>query len=519
MAHSNKRSKRLAQKLIGFLSSNTFFYCVIGLFVLQAGWIALSARYPQAFDEQFHLGIIQLYSHQLSPFFAHQPPGTATFGALTRDPSYLYHYLMSFPYRWIGHFTQDLTIQVIIMRLINIAFMVGGLVIFRKVLRFTKASPALIHVSLFFFVATPVVPLLASQINYDNLTIPLTGLAILLYLRFMQQLREQNAWRWDTLGWLAIVCMITSLVKYTFLPVFFALALLTFFSWWRRRRATPALPATSYALPKPALGWCIGILTLLSAGLFAQTYAINIVQYHSFSPQCDQVLTVARCQTYAPWARNYMYEQQHVQLSKAEVLTYPAIWIYHSIGELTFTISSAFDDSGDGTVDYYVGTQLVIIEVVSWTIFAVALVMLVYYAKSIWRNPVLRAFTVVGGIYGAALFAQNYQDYLHLGYPVAIHGRYLLPILPLIYVMTAIGVRKTLARRWIPKPRALNYKAALAGGFILVMLFEGGGFVTYIIRSDPSWFWPQSTPVQKVNDKARSILKPLVIGNKKQGRL
>src|SRR4051812_29328265 len=93
------------------LSRKSFFWAILALFVLQSAWIALSGRYPMAFDEDFHLGIIRLFAHHASPFWSTQPAGADAFGAVARDPSYLYQWLMSFPYRLISAITGDQTIQ------------------------------------------------------------------------------------------------------------------------------------------------------------------------------------------------------------------------------------------------------------------------------------------------------------------------------------------------------------------------------------------------------------------------
>lgn len=71
-----------------------------------------------AFDERLPLGIITLYAHHLSPFWQAQPAHADAFGAVFRDPSYLYHWLMSFPYRFVSIFTDNHT---------TIVFMVAGL--------------------------------------------------------------------------------------------------------------------------------------------------------------------------------------------------------------------------------------------------------------------------------------------------------------------------------------------------------------------------------------------------------
>src|SRR4051794_33439598 len=99
-------------KTLNLLRSRAFFVAIMVLFVIEAVWIAFSATYPMVFDENTHFGIIQLYAHKWSPLFLHQPPHAEFAGALTRDPSYFYHYLMSFPYRLLTHTTSSVMAQV-----------------------------------------------------------------------------------------------------------------------------------------------------------------------------------------------------------------------------------------------------------------------------------------------------------------------------------------------------------------------------------------------------------------------
>ena len=180
------------RRIVAFLGSREFFWGVVVLLVLQALWIACSGRYPMAFDEDFHLGIIRLYAHHLSPFWSGQPAGADAYGAIARDPSYLYQWLISFPYRLITVFTNDQTIQVLILRFVNIGLFAWGLSVYRRLLLKTGASAAIVHSCLLVLVLIPVVPLLAAQINYDNLWIPLVGLTLLLTVKFEQELRQRK---------------------------------------------------------------------------------------------------------------------------------------------------------------------------------------------------------------------------------------------------------------------------------------------------------------------------------------
>src|SRR5689334_14996904 len=110
----------LRVKLEKILSSRRFYLVVIGFFALESVWVALSSRYPMAFDEDFHFGIIKIYAHHWLPFLSGQPASANAYGALAADPSYMYHFLMSFPYRIAAFFTDSQAAQVIILRFLNI---------------------------------------------------------------------------------------------------------------------------------------------------------------------------------------------------------------------------------------------------------------------------------------------------------------------------------------------------------------------------------------------------------------
>src|ERR1039458_4153936 len=166
-------------RLIG---SRRFFLFILLFFIFEAVWIALSAVYPQAFDEDFHFGLIQIYSHHWLPFLSSQPPHANAYGAVARDPSYLYHYLMSFPYRLIAHFVHGVIGQVILLRLINVGLFAGGLILLRRVLLRVGASPQLTNVSLLLFVLIPIAPQMAAEINYDFIPF---FLGIVLFLLFI----------------------------------------------------------------------------------------------------------------------------------------------------------------------------------------------------------------------------------------------------------------------------------------------------------------------------------------------
>ena len=201
-------------RIMRLLTSSKVFWIVCVFFVIEAIWIAVTGAFPMAFDEQFHLGIIKIYAHHVSPFLTHQPSNADEFGAVFRDPSYLYQYIMSFPYRLINLFIHTQTAQIIALRFINIALFISSLPIFRRLLVRSKLSPALINVLFMVFVLVPVVPLLAAQINYDNLFMPLVATALLLTVKLSDEIKAKDRLNAKLISGLFVVCLLASLVQY-----------------------------------------------------------------------------------------------------------------------------------------------------------------------------------------------------------------------------------------------------------------------------------------------------------------
>ncbi len=171
------------ERLYSFVKTRIFFALTLVLFFIQAVWLALTAVYPLPFDEYYHFGLTKLYASQWLPFIQSQPPEVSLYGDITRDPSYMYHYLMSFPYRLFDMFTDSQMVLVIALRLINIAFVVWAIILFRRLLITWNISRAKIHLVIAIFVVTPIVPLLAAHNNYDNLLLVVCAYFLLQFTK------------------------------------------------------------------------------------------------------------------------------------------------------------------------------------------------------------------------------------------------------------------------------------------------------------------------------------------------
>lgn len=492
---------RLETQILRVLRSPKFFVAILVLFVLQALWIALSAAYPMVFDENTHFGIIQLHAQQLSPVFTQQPPNSGFAGALTRDPSYLFHYFLSFPYRLIANLTDSLMAQVIFLRLFNIAFFATGLVLFRKLLLRTKVSPALIHVTLLFLILTPVVPLLAGQINYDNLLFPVAAGMLLLAISITNTLRVKHKFPISKILVFLTVGMLGCLVQFAYLPVFaggFTWLVWELFFALRSKKLKPMRDIKLYfsvtSWPKILL---VSIPFLVAFSLFFHMYGINVLRYHHLTPRCDQVLTKAECSLNGGWQRNYTAYLNNDGVDANPAL-YAASWSYRMLVATFYTSSGG----ASPTAWYLSVNPLPVIFYTALVVLLGGIVLIVRYNRALFRgHPYLGGLVFVSLFYCLALWLINYQDFVRLGEKVAINGRYLFPVILPLMLLVGVAYNKLLSGR-------VAFKIGLFG-IVLVLFLQGGGALSYITSSNPGWYWPNSTIID-ANEGAQTIIKPLI---------
>ena len=498
--------KRLQSWAYAVLGSPRFFYVIAGLLVFQALWIALTARYPQAFDEQFHFGLIQLHAQQWLPFFTHQPSGAEVHGAVVRDPSYLYHYLLSLPYRLLIAWKVSLPLRIIILRLINIAMFVAGLFVYRALLVRIGLSRRLIHTGLLFFVLTPIIPLLAANINYDNFIFLLTAAFFLYAVRFMQTLERER--RIDVAGLVLVLIygVVAALAKYTSLPVTVATLVVMMWVTFRMfRRDEGAGPAVRVNWPKPFFVIISGIIIVALFGLALERYGINLVRYHSLSPDCAKVLSVKSCHSYAVWERDFEWAQIYPHPSLQGIVVYPFVWLHRMVFETMFTISSRF--GAGGLVEYVPAPPMTVANYTAWVLVIGALVSATVFWRRLWRQHYLRYLLLISLFYALTLFGKNLSEYLHVGEGVAIHGRYLVPVYPVLYVAGALALGALFDRLHRP---SLKITLVLVS---LVLLSQGAGLITWIYRSDPSWYWSRGMHdlVYEINRPVQTIVHHILI--------
>lgn len=494
--------QNIAGNIRAALSSKWFLRVVLALFVLQASWIALSAAYPQAFDEDFHFGIIRTYSHQWLPFMGSQPDQADAYGAVARDPSFLYHYTMSFPYRVIHAVTGSVNAQVITLRFINIALFSLGLVLFYRLLRRVGLSRAVSGLAIFIVSFIPVAPQLAGQINYDNMLMPLAAWACLLALSVIEQLRQRKP-RVQTLLGLLAVCLAAAMVKYEFMPIFLAIVL--FLGWYGYRTLRGHFAAVRHDMGQQlrALSWLkrVGFAVVLIAllGLFMQRDGYNAVRYHTIAPDCAQVLSTRQCSAYSVWIHDYLSHQKvvnHQAYVNHNPLAYLGEWIYWLWYRLFFAVN--------GPLQSFANYPPLPLPAAAFALLGIgSVIVIVMQRRRLFKGrPELVFLGTVVIIYLLTLLVEGYLKYRKTAVLELMNGRYLFPIMLPAAALAATAFGYALTHH----PRVRVVCATL----LVICFLQGGGVLTFILRSDSSWYFTNSA-VQHANSTARKLAQPVIV--------
>lgn len=492
----NKKSNtNWLTKFVGLIGSKGFFIGTLICFGLGAVWIALASRYPMAADEDFHFGLIKLYAHHLSPFWSVQPAEGNIFGALIRDPSYLYHYIFGVLYRLLSLVVHSEQWQVISLRLVNVGLFMAGIVSLREAFRrYNTIGRATLNLVLCALLLVPMVSQVAAQINYDNLLFLIIAMIIRCVLAVSHGL-ERKALNAQTVVALLLLFLFGSLVKFTLLPVAGAVLVFLLIRVNATTKLRPALTMVlaSFRRSQKIMQVAIVAALLIAGGLWFERYGLNLARYHAPTPACNRVISEQSCLSYGPWRRNYYFKLEKARDLDTNVLRYTKLWSGHITWSLFYVLNGPFSN-------YQVAGPLWLLLVTARVLLVCCLLVVVLRWRLLWREPVLQLLILIIGFYVAALFARNYTEFRDVGQPVAIQGRYLIPMIFPLGVLSAHALKSTLT--------SLRLKTAFA--IIAVMLLlQGGGALSFVLLTNQDWYWYNST-IQTVNSSMRRVLRPLV---------
>lgn len=476
----------MAEKIKKTIASRHFLYLALSIFTLQAIFFAAAVKYKIPPDEKSHFMFAQYYADQplhAGPLITHQQ-GNFVLGDIQRTPSYLYQYLMSFPLRVFRHISSDLQAQVFMLRLVNVALGVITLLILARLLKKIKVSAAITNLVLGMVALTSMFVWMFGAVNYDNLAIPLFLLFVLFMVDFIQS-KTLTALLSSTL-----VAMALALTKFTYVPAILFGYLAVFIINYGHVR-------TLYRSVKKSINWpshkilliLLVAANLLFIGLIVERYGINAIKYHSFTPTCTKIHTMDECLQTPNFARNQQqaavfkqFKAQGSQLPFAPI-EFAGHWIELMYERIFFFFGHKYIVA-NRAAKYLAGLTL-----------ATILTMFVLSRTAILRTIELKFVAAITTFYIILLFLFNAHSYLSTGAEFGFQGRYLLPVIPFIYLFILLVVKKFI----------VNYKGVtrqiltiFIGLLILANLYVHMPLLVFLRGTDNVWY--TSKTIQLNND-------------------
>lgn len=486
------KMKKIVNKTVQIIGSKYFFWGVLALFVFQAAWIAFSFVYPMLYDESFHVGVIAIFSHQLSPFILNQPQAYDAYGNLANGGATMFHYLMSFPYRLILAFTDKPIVYVIFLRLICIAMVAVGIQLFNKLFQKIGIRQVFINIGMLLFILLPIVPFVAATVNYDNMLFMLTALFLITCVNILASEKVI----WYQYVWVIVVGCFASLVKFTFLPVF-AVSVVYLVIVLCRRYGKQIFSKTFASFRSTSKLRVTGViaLTAVVVGMFSAVYLQNVILYRSLQPSCEKVLSIDRCNKNGVYLRDSQAEVTKNTRPLAQDPSYISQWVLQMVNWTNMTGSRTVTSGSPARQP---------LPIIYTTVFLggfIGLFALLYSWRSIKKKPGWHFLVTISVALTIVVFMVNYSTYIKLHAAFAIQPRYVLSMVPIIIVMIVVAVNFILR-----KARWLKLTLLIA---TLLLLFQGGGLITHIVLSEDTWYWQNSKTI-KANHFAKKILQPFV---------
>jgi hypothetical protein len=478
--------------LYQWIGSHKLSYVLIGLFILQATFIALLTTYI-VFDERFHFGIIEIYTNHWWPVIYNQPTSYDTYRDFAGEGSKLYHFLMSFPMRGIELFTQDQILQLKFLRLTSVGFVAVGLYWFYKLFDLIKIKRIYSNLAMFIFIMIPVVPWVSGAVNYDNFVFMLTPMFFYVMIKII---RSGNIALSDLLIFTSIG-LTASLAKFTFIPIFGLACVAILYYLVTKKSSLPKLVVVKEQLlnSKARNITTITILSILLV-LFAQTYVINIVKYGTPRPECQKTLGVKRCLNNSVIKANESQKKSKDQRPALSPVNYTLGWM-----EIILTTSSYSAAQPIGIPSVTTKQPIPGVYMVQFIILISTAILLI--RSTSLRNSEVVIMATISLLYILFLLFTGYVLYEKYHSFRATQARYLLPQ---ILLLLTIGLSQIEAL-FTQKVREITIVAAAM--VLLVAYSQGGGVWTYIINSEPNWYWDREVGerIESLQEKAAPFIK------------
>lgn len=386
------------------------FAAILTWFIVQSLYFAKNINLGVSPDEIHHLGLIQEFSKTM--LVPGNGESTFAFGAIESRP-WLYYWIMA----RLSSLRLGFVEEVFWLRLMNTLFS-GATVFFTfltsKLLLKSKLAQT---IALAMLSNTLMFVFLSGSINYDNLVNLCAIILVYLLLIIIK--------KYETRYFLLYLVMaaFSIMVKTALWPyVLVTTIILSIYLWQERREMTKDF--VKFLRPTGVPSTFLALVLIVLTGINAYYFGNNIVKFHSINPSCSKVLTHEQCMNYSVYSRNDGFLNTLDERKTISFYSYLTSWIellppriYGIMGHRNMLRTQ------DQLVPYYV-------------VFAASILLFIrkYKISDSLTNILLAT------IFFYSSFLLVYFNYImvykkYLVVALAVQGRYLFPVIGLIYIL------------------------------------------------------------------------------------
>ncbi|MBD3351651.1 MAG: hypothetical protein GF364_09215 [Candidatus Lokiarchaeota archaeon] len=412
----NLRSKKVNRSSFALI-------IVLLLFLFQSYYFVFTTGAGVAPDENYHLSVSTIHNKNPYPF------------VYNTDESYIYGDLENTPflYHSINGGLINLNFYklplIIYLRLFSPIIGLFSLLTLYKITKLVIQDGLLSVIPGILLTHTLMFTMISGVVSYDNLTILFSLQSIYFLLKFMEKYNLKYF-----LLLIIFVCL-GSLTKASFLPlaVLISLVFLVYTIYTKKYKD---LPKFRFEFNKKfnIILFIIASLTLIS---LVYLYIGNFLKFGNYLPTCDQVLSHDIC-----YNRNGVYNRDYNLINNRPPEFTPQP-IYTSFKEWTVLYTKSLFGLLTHKMMFFFKYSLAPFIVVSCLSFIGMLKSKLSYNKYL----ISTLFIFTGYVFIA--FIYNYLDYVEKGKWIATQGRYILPVLPLLYVLIVYYLKQiNLSRKY-----------------------------------------------------------------------
>jgi hypothetical protein len=446
-------------------------------------------------DETTHFGICRIFSKVF--LLPGNSPETYQYGLVTNIP-WLYYWIMGklLLFNFFG------ISNLVFLRLLNIPLAFGTIYYTWRLLRLLTDDRLTQLLLIVAMTNTMMFSFLSASVSYDNLTNLLAAMSVYYLFAFFRE-------RTGVMLLISCLCQLAGcLTKITILPLILILNIVLLVHEFRN---LPQLPAALGAFLRTSdwRGRVFMVMFLIALALNIQLYGDNYIHYKAIEPAMTAVLPVESALQNRLAARGYivgLFQEGRVSKEKAlemvSRISNPGdresgiymIEMYDQLKNSGFKSMSLADyipiwlewmAAGIFGIVAHVNlaTFWPIIAPIAFLALLTVLAFLVRWRP--WDAAWFSSYLVlIAGFYGYFLMYEvNYLSYHDSGAVyAALQGRYIFPVIGLIYVLSSFYLLRLFKNRW-----------ARLGLFALAtFVFVMSDFPLFLSKLSPEWYaWPQ----------------------------